>query len=602
MGKKLPNWAEELRSKYLRGEVSQFILHSNIYDLILYEGKWLSFIDFLSEVLFKENKELIIHYNLSTGVKFKKKKIQIPSLDDFLLYKSPEKILPNFEKLINSYNKVALIIDYAEMIVPEGDTNFLSEADRTNIVTLHRWSLDRTLEQLDNVIVLVTENLSNLNQRIVSNPKVGAIKVPLPDLEERKRIISFLDSSMSPKEIDRFASLTSGLKAIQIKGILSPQTHSEDDDTGRLNFIKALLGNTPDSEIRAEKFANLTQGMSFEEIKNLINPLGVTPETISNPYENILNILLKRKREIIEKECFGLIEFVDTEHNFSVVGGMEEIKKELLKIAGYIKGGEKNRVPMGLLFTGPMGTGKTFIAEAFAKESGLTGIKFKNFRSKWVGATESNLEKILSVVKAIGQVLIIIDEVDRSFGTSQEGDEGTTSRVIARLKEFMSDTENRGNILFILMSNRPDKLDVDIKRAGRLDRKIPFFYADDPEEIESILKAQAKKNKVNIEIEFPKDREISNKLLGYSNADLEAILLLANDYAGEDEGVVKVKHLEQAINDYLPSRDEKMLEYMELLAVFESSSRKLLPKKYRDVSNKELQERLSLLQRELRRI
>ena len=80
-----------------------------------------------------------------------------------------------------------------------------------------------------------------------------------------------------------------------------------------------------------------------------------------------------------------------------------------------------------------MGTGKTFVAEAFAKECDLTTIKMKNFRSKWVGATEGNLEKILNVIRAIGQVVVIIDEGDRAFGnTDSEGDGGTSSRVIAR--------------------------------------------------------------------------------------------------------------------------------------------------------------------------
>ena len=159
---------------------------------------------------------------------------------------------------------------------------------------------------------------------------------------------------------------------------------------------------------------------------------------------------------------------------------MEEVKKDLLVIAETSARGARSRVPMGILFTGPMGTGKTFVAEAFAKECGLTTIKLKNFRSKWVGATEGNLEQILGVIHAIGQVIVIIDEGDRAFGnTDGEGDGGTSSRVIARIKEFMSDTANRGRILFIVMTNRPDKLDVDIKRAGRLDRKIPFLYVAD---------------------------------------------------------------------------------------------------------------------------
>src|SRR5690606_6158776 len=137
-----------------------------------------------------------------------------------------------------------------------------------------------------------------------------------------------------------------------------------------------------------------------------------------------------------ERECFGLIEFVEPEHDFSVVGGIDEVKRELGSVARNLREGRKSRVPMGMLFTGPMGTGKTFVAEAFVKESGLTGIKLKNFRSKWVGATESNLERILGVVQGIGNVIVIIDEGDRSFGSGGgeggEGDGGTSSRVVAR--------------------------------------------------------------------------------------------------------------------------------------------------------------------------
>ena len=89
----------------------------------------------------------------------------------------------------------------------------------------------------------------------------------------------------------------------------------------------------------------------------------------------------------------------------------------------------------------------------------------------------------------------------------------------------MSATRNRGRVLYVLMTNRPDKLDIDIKRAGRLDRKIPFFYAAEADEIEPVLKAQLKRHEVNHGMEFPRDREaVSQRLVGYSNADLEAIV------------------------------------------------------------------------------
>jgi len=247
-----------------------------------------------------------------------------------------------------------------------------------------------------------------------------------------------------------------------------------------------------------------------------------------------------------------------------------------------------------------MGTGKTFVAEAFAKECGLTTIKLKNFRSKWVGATEGNLEKILGVVRAIGQVVVIIDEGDRAFGTGEgESDGGTSSRVIARIKEFMSDTSNRGRILFLVMTNRPDKLDVDLKRAGRLDRKIPFLYSQTPDEVENVARALVRKNRIQTDVDFASIRQdFSAKLVGYSNADVEAVLLMANDDAAREAGgdaPVTVAHLTHAAADYFPSRDAEMLEYMELLAVFEASSRRLLPPKYASMTPEELDARLRAL-------
>ncbi len=253
--------------------------------------------------------------------------------------------------------------------------------------------------------------------------------------------------------------------------------------------------------------------LSREEVKELVAPTAAAPApdaSLPSPIERARKetdrLIAKRKREILERECFGLVEFVEPAHGFEVVGGMEEVKKDLMVIAESIREGRTSRVPMGILFTGPMGTGKTFVAEAFAKECGLTTIKLKNFRSKWVGATEGNLEKILNVIRAIGQVVVIIDEGDRAFGnTDGEGDGGTSSRVIARIKEFMSDTSNRGRILFLVMTNRPDKLDVDLKRAGRLDRKIPFLYVQTPEEVELVAKALLRKNKIKTDVDLAVD-------------------------------------------------------------------------------------------------
>jgi len=122
---------------------------------------------------------------------------------------------------------------------------------------------------------------------------------------------------------------------------------------------------------------------------------------------------------------------------------------------------------------------------------------------------------------------------------------------------------------------------------------VPFFYGQEPEDVEPILLAQLRRHKVAHDIEFPRDRgQTSARLVGYSNADVEAVVLATHDAAAATGEQVTAERMGQAIDDYLPSRDAGMLEYMELLAVFESSSRKLLPKRYKEISMEELQLRL----------
>src|SRR5438067_970572 len=597
----LPLWADDLRRRYLRGEASIFILHGNVYDAVLSGGEELTLTDFLGNVLLKESKETIAVYNVATGVRFTKRGEGVLQLDDLLLSTEKQRILGALERMLIGSSRVAVILEYAEVIAPAGDPNFQSDADRAAVVTLHRWSFLPEIERSDNVVILISENLTDLSTKIVSNPKVAVVEMPMPDEETRREAARLADTRMPDKDVARYAEITAGLKAIQILSILTPPPATEEEAREREAFIANILTG-PDATQRAKKLAALTSGLNRDEITKLLAP-GAQPSDLpadraERGRAEVDRLIARRKREILERECFGLVEFVEPEHGFEVVGGMDEVKKDLTLIANSIRDGQTARVPMGILFTGPMGTGKTFVAEAFAKECGLTTIKLKNFRSKWVGATEGNLEKILNVIRAIGQVVVIIDEGDRAFGnTDSEGDGGTSSRVIARIKEFMSDTSNRGRILFLVMTNRPDKLDVDLKRAGRLDRKIPFLYSQTPEEVENVVRASVRKNRIATDVDFNSIRDaFSKKLVGYSNADVEAVILMANDDAARDSSAsVSADQFVAAAADYFPSRDTELLEYMELLAVFESSSRRLLPEKYAHITPEELDLRLRTL-------
>ena len=153
------------------------------------------------------------------------------------------------------------------------------------------------------------------------------------------------------------------------------------------------------------------------------------------------------------------------------------MKDWLRQDTALLRRGALRALPMGYLIAGRIGTGKTFLVQCWAGEIGIPCVVLKNFRDRWVGATESNLEKIFAVLRAVGQVVVFVDEADQAAGRREGGDDdsGLSGRVYSMLAKEMSDTRNRGRIIWVFATSRPDLLEVDLKRQGRLDVHIPLF-------------------------------------------------------------------------------------------------------------------------------
>ncbi len=222
----LPIWAEDLRRRYLRSEASMFVLHGNVYDVVLYQKKMLALTEFLTDVLLKESKETIVVYNVATGVRFSKRASTVTALDDLLLASGKDRIFAALERLLVGSTKTAVIMEYAEAIAPAGDPTFQGDADRAAIVTLHRWSALPEIERGDNVVLLIAENLTELAPKLISNPKVAVVEVPMPDRGTRREAAMVADSRLTDKDGERYAEITAGLKAIQIASILTPPRRS----------------------------------------------------------------------------------------------------------------------------------------------------------------------------------------------------------------------------------------------------------------------------------------------------------------------------------------------------------------------------------------
>ena len=560
----LPTWAQELRNRYLAGEASLFLLHGNVRDLQPWreegaEVEWVDMRSFLERFL-SRTRDVVGYYNVSQGLKFPDKVHQKrfrrsadaqrqlegkPLLGE--LPRTISDVLPLIESLVtNPLHSSGVILDYFETVAPNADMAFMTHEDKANLVSVRRWSSDPAFLATDNIIILVTESLSDISRSVLASPRLVSVSIPFPELPDREQ------------------------------------------------FLADHLDDSIELDMTRESLAKVTAGLTLVQTRSLLQMARQSDAPITFGTVNA------RKKLIIEQECHGLVEFVNPGHDMSHVGGMERVKRDLKEVAEAIKKGHRNRVPMGMIFVGPMGTGKTFVAEAFAAESGLTCLKFKNFRDKWVGSTESNLEKVLELVDALGYVLLIIDEAERAL-SSGDNDGGVGSRVIARLKEFMSDTDHRGRVLMLMMTNRPDKLDADLKRPGRFDAKIPFFFPEEASERILILQALTRKNKLSIDEKVTWD-PIAAATDGYSGAELESVLLAAAALAAaDDREVLSQEDLDQASADVIPSRDQRMLEYMEMLAVFECSARRMLPERYKSLDTTEVLDRLDQLKLKLGR-
>jgi SpoVK/Ycf46/Vps4 family AAA+-type ATPase len=235
---------------------------------------------------------------------------------------------------------------------------------------------------------------------------------------------------------------------------------------------------------------------------------------------------------------------------------------------------------MGYLLCGPVGTGKTFLAECYAGSVGVPCVTLRNFRSKYVGETEGNLEQVLRVLRSLGPAVVIIDEADAALGTRQaEGDSGTSSRVFSMIASQMGDTRYRGRIVWMLLTSRPDLLPIDLKRQGRAEVHIPLFYPQDEAEVREMFRVMAKKNKVPLPDDalppVPADRHLSG-------SDIESVVISARRRAlAAGRTTVERADVEVAFRNFIPSAQGVEKEMQELAAVLECTELHFLPPDWR---------------------
>jgi SpoVK/Ycf46/Vps4 family AAA+-type ATPase len=195
----------------------------------------------------------------------------------------------------------------------------------------------------------------------------------------------------------------------------------------------------------------------------------------------------------------------------------------------------------------------------------------------------------MSLLKAMSPVAVMIDEADAYLGDRNAGgDSGVSSRVFSQIATFMSDTTNRGKIVWFLMTARPDLMPIDLKRQGRAEEHLALFPPHTKEERIELYEAMAKKTSLKLTEDYI-PAVVQQGLKTFSGADMEAALTRAK-FRAAAEGRKKVtpEILDAALADFIPPTYPEEVELQTLNAVIECTSKELLPERYREMDRNEI--------------
>lgn len=549
-----PSWARELAEQYFSGTTCMFVLHGNVHDLIRVpeqEGggeRYCSLVEFLATQVFG-GWDIVLSHDMSRGVR-PQAGSNATRRREMIQYltsrwgepagwpRDTDKILPVLESLIDwnlldepeDRKEIALVFEYAQFLVAASDLDTLARGYAPRLVRLLSWAQNPLIRRANMAFCLIVDKLAELNERLTSSPYVALVEVPLPTVDERRGLIE---------------SRTKGHDIAQL------------------------------SDFSHQQLAEMSNGLSLINLSVVLGQAAQAGRRVDHARFRQL------KKSMIERQCQNLIEFIEPSHTLDKLVGQEEAKRRLLEDARWISEGKLDTAPMGYLICGPVGTGKTFLAECYAGSIGIPCAVLKNFRSKYVGETEGNLQHVLTVLRSLGPVVVIVDEADAALGNrEQSGDSGTSARVFSMIASQMGNTRYRGKIVWMLLTSRPDLLPIDLKRQGRAEVHIPLFYPQQDAEVVEMFRVMAGKNRVALSKDALGSISADRRLSG---ADIESVVLGAKRLAmtaGRAE--VTKADVEQSLTEFIPSAQGLEKELQELAAVLEATQLSFLPKPWRE--------------------
>ena len=328
--------------------------------------------------------------------------------------------------------KLLIIIEAADILLPEGEIQSLSQADRHRVSIVQDWILDPDFMNGEDTVIFIAESKSLMNSRITKLPQMVTVETPSPGVDERKHFIFWFNRFQRPKE-----------KRLRLWGT-------------------------------QEQLAILTAGLSIHALRQLLI-LGCYSGKKLQPGD-----VIEKVSDFIQGQLGeDVIEFKKPAHGLKTVVGNERLVSFIqTKLLPRITSTGPDAIS-GAAVCGPIGSGKTFIFEGLAGDLDIPVLVLKNIRSMWFGQTDVIFERLRRLLAALVKVMIFVDEADTQFGEIGREAHATERRLTGKVQAMMSDPQLKGNITWLLMTARIYNLSPDLRRDGRVgDMIIPVL---DPE-------------------------------------------------------------------------------------------------------------------------
>ena len=224
--------------------------------------------------------------------------------------------------------------------------------------------------------------------------------------------------------------------------------------------------------------------------------------------------------------------------------------------------------PKGVLLHGPPGTGKTLLAKAVANESEANFILLNGpeIMSKFYGESEKKVREIFDEAEKNAPSIIFIDEIDAIAPKREDVQGEVERRVVSQLLTMMDGLQNRGKVVVIGATNRPNSIDEALRRPGRFDRELEIRAPDKKGRLQilkihtrnmplvSSLKLSYVQNKIENLKEIIEDLEKDLK----KKKDKKLLEVISNDLISQKESLDKLTKLSEKLFDEEKKNKEVM--------------------------------------------